>query len=373
MSWESYQRRASGTNVQQILSEMAESARLKEAERTRAEQVRQQLEAQKTQSDREIQARIMGEYMQHPNQRTFDAMVASGLVPESALPQYTKSLADLADEGGVQDWNADPVNRGLGLGGRATLNYNLASGGHNPNESIAQSNIGTATYEQQDNLPKEVVAQQRVLDKLDLSAQEGEQKRRADRKFLEIERPESTAKISEVGARTTLAGARTKKLGEATSGTKKSPTVALRETQVTAIEKRLTTNYNAAKKLETVVAALDPVAQAGEIRMAKARHKALNSQIDADVAKRDALLRGGPANPAPAPTAPAASPAPVAAKPSLRRVPAPSVSQPPKATAPQLDASAVTRGIAAVRAVHPELTDDQIMQILRDQAARARQ
>lgn len=204
---------------------LIEGMRAKEERRAREEQQRQQREYERAQSDSEIQARIKLALMARRDPQAAAYAREHGI----DIPEYVESPQEeaqrLAAEGAAHAIRENPNLYWNTPGAREAVFANIATGGHNTNESVAQEGIRGSTYRNQSVLPKEQVAARRVDDKLDLSAWEGSQEQRANRKFLEIEKPEAASRIGENRAQTVEAGVRTEEVKKRTGLLGTEPTI----------------------------------------------------------------------------------------------------------------------------------------------------
>lgn len=298
MSWESYYQRASGSNVDRVLADMAESRRRREEEQRRVQQLRAQQQFEVEQGQRDAQARIVAAYMANPNAQTRAAAMQYGV----RLPDYQPSPEEQFNQrfyGHVNE-NYDPT-KPLVVDPVAAGFANVDLAGKQPWMETARQRY---TYAQPETLPAPVVSAQRVEDKLDLSAEEIEKKRQYDRDYATIKLPESRVGVTKTRAETGKIGAETRKIGEETITERESrdPNSPTARAKGSAAGRR-TFSEKMAASLDKEIDALRKDQSALEMKLiesgktvdktlATTRLDAIRKAIAAKTQQRDALMSG---------------------------------------------------------------------------------
>lgn len=187
----------------QMISEALNSMQARK-ERARAEQA--QREAEERARQRYIASTMMEGLTPEKRRAVFEAnpQVFGGFnYPD--LPQSEQELADTEwAKKSLQGASAYDPTEPFAL---ANIGYSKMTG-NNPSAEFTKTIAGREYMDRTDNFGKSL----RVGSNIELGATGLEEKRRADRKFLEIERPESRGKVGLLGAQTGRENAGTGKL-----------------------------------------------------------------------------------------------------------------------------------------------------------------
>lgn len=198
---------------------LIENQRAREERRAREEQLRRQQAWQAEQARIEAQRRYNEALMTHPSRQAYDIAQRSGVFDSGQLGEYQESPQEqaqrIAAEAAVRSMQENPDLYWNTPGAREDVFANIATGGHNPNESVAQAGIQGSTYRNRATLPAEQVAAQRVSDRLDLGAPDIEKSRQWGQEFgvrktsAQIEDALRRAQTGEIGARARYIGEQT--------------------------------------------------------------------------------------------------------------------------------------------------------------------
>lgn len=231
MSWGRGFYNDGGSAVEQVLAQIAQQAQRDEEIQRQEAMQRAEMEQRANLNNRDVTARILAAYMANPNEQTYAAAKASGLLGDMGLPEYKPTDQEIVQRnfyGGVRSsletnpgapLQVDPVHAGL-------ANPALASAA--PWMGIASQRYN---YGKKDALPPEVMSAQRVDDKLDMNADEREKSRQWGEEFTKIKLPESAWNIKLTGAQVGQANAsagesraRTGLIGAQTENEREKPT-----------------------------------------------------------------------------------------------------------------------------------------------------